>query len=260
VSRATIVIPACNQGRYLWQTASTAAVQSHDDVEVVVVDDGSTDDTAAVCSALAGIPRVRIIRQDSLGFGTACNRGVYESSGDYLCFLDAGGYYHSDKVVRQVKQFERNPQLGFVYCDVISVDGKGLPLVEQLSVGESRKVVNGDILESLVLGQYFPPLSVMMRRAAFETLRGFDESLEGHWDLDLWLRLAARGYGAEYLDEKLAYHRSHCCSIRASTTEPESARIAALTKITRLFPERVARSLFRLHQMHEQLQRRSQVA
>src|SRR4051812_44976402 len=89
VSLISFVIPAFNQGRFVGQAIDSVLRQSHRDVEVVVVDDGSTDDTPDVVATYAAQPKVRVIRQENTGLPITRNRGLAAARGSYLCFLDA---------------------------------------------------------------------------------------------------------------------------------------------------------------------------
>src|SRR5262245_37117446 len=203
MSRASIVIPAYNQAAYLAEALESALAQTHPDLEVIVVDDGSTDETADVCLRFGGAARVRVVRTENRGVAEARNRGIAEATGDYLCFLDADDRYHRGKIARQAAQLDRDPHLGFVYCDIREIDQHGAPLDRDYSVGRERRLLNGDITPSLLRGGFFPPHVVMVRKTALAAIGGFDGALGGNADLDLRLRLSSAGFRAEYLDERL---------------------------------------------------------
>ena len=98
MSKVSIIIPAYNQAHYLPDAINSALEQSHPDVEVIVVDDGSTDHTPEVTAEYADRPNIKLIRQANAGLSGARNRGFSEASGDYVCFLDSDDYFSSDKV------------------------------------------------------------------------------------------------------------------------------------------------------------------
>lgn len=255
MSLVSIVVPAFNQARFLGQAIDSALAQTHHDLEVIVVDDGSTDGTPEVCAAYVGDPRVVMLRQENAGVGAARNRGAREARGEYLTFLDADDFFLPEKCAAQAALLDSEADLAFVYCDIVPVDEDGAPSPEPYSVGESRHALHGDILPSLVLGGYFPPHAVMMRRAVFERLGGFDPALGGHADLDLWLRAAAAGHGARYLDERLACYRSHPAGMSRDRAHMAATRTAALAKLARTWPDRMAQAVSGLQASCEDLHR-----
>ena len=152
--RVSVIIPAFNQARFLDAAIGSALGQTHGDVEVVVVDDGSTDDTGQRLAAYARTPGVRIVRQANAGVGAARNAGFAASTGSLVCFLDADDYYHEDRLVRQVARFDERPDIGLAYCDIVRVDADGR-VADDYDVQHARTVLDGDIFESLLAGGYF---------------------------------------------------------------------------------------------------------
>lgn len=256
--RVSIIVPAFNQGRYLRQAVESALGQTHANVEVVIVDDGSTDSTFEVCRELSVRPNVVVIRQENRGVGAARNRGAAAAIGDYLCFLDADDFYHQDKVALQARVLDRSHDLEWVYCDIVPLDESGAEELGGYSVAGARRQLTGDILESLLVGGFFPPHTVMMRRRAFEELGGFDPALGGNADLDLWLRMAASGRRVEFVNQRLAYYRTHPGSMSRDLSHMRSTRVAALTKLARRYPERAGVAISTLQDLHEDLHRGNQ--
>src|ERR1051326_446413 len=123
MAKVSIIIPAYNQAQFLAAAIESALQQTHRDVEVVVIDDGSTDDTRQVAERFAN--RIIYVYQENTGLPGARNRGIRESSGEYLCFLDSDDSYHSEKAQRQAELLDENPEIGFVYCDIITTDEAG---------------------------------------------------------------------------------------------------------------------------------------
>jgi hypothetical protein len=162
--------------------------------------------------------------------------------------LDADDYYAPEKVRKQAELLEGDPGLGFVYCDIITVDEQGRPLPEQYSVGGCQRELSGNIFRSLMLGGYFPPHTVMIRRGVLEQVGLFDPELGGHADYDLWLRVSGAGHRACYLDERLAYYRNCPNSMSKDGLRMAETRLAAFRKIVRLYPEAVAEAIESLQQ------------
>jgi glycosyltransferase involved in cell wall biosynthesis len=108
MSRISIIIPAFNQARFLGQAIESALGQAGAEVEVIVVDDGSTDDTPSVIARYQTAPGFKSIRQPNAGLPAARNRGLAEATGEYLCFLDSDDYFAPEKCNRQAALLERS--------------------------------------------------------------------------------------------------------------------------------------------------------
>jgi GT2 family glycosyltransferase len=263
MTKVSIIIPCYKQAHFLAQAVDSCLAQTHSDVEIIVVDDGSPDDTAAVAGRYAGRPGFRYIRQNNTGLPGARNRGIAEATGDYICFLDSDDWYAPEKIARQAALLDANPALGWVYCDVTSVDESGRPLSEQFSIAESKRLLSGNLFDSLIHCGYFQPHTVMIRRGVLDQVGVFDPELGGYADYDLWLRVAGAGFDAVFVPERLAYYRIHSASMSRDGQHMNAARLGAFRKVVALFPERAARGLARLQQAvidhHESGKWKSQV-
>lgn len=258
MTKVSIVIPAYNQGRFLSRAIESCLGQTHEDVEIIVVNDGSTDDTPLIAQSYQQYPNVKIIHQENTGLPGARNRGIREASGEYLCFLDSDDYYDPEKIELQAEILDSDEAIDFVYCDIVMVDGEGNPVEDDYSVGNARDELSGDIFPSLLQGGYFPPHTVMVRRECLEKAGGFDPDLGGHADYELWLRLAASGCRAYYLDRKLAYYRTYPTSMSKDWNHMDQTRQETLIKITRQWPDIVARCINKLIVTNEELYKSNQ--
>jgi glycosyltransferase involved in cell wall biosynthesis len=240
------IIPCYKQAHFLPQAVRSVLEQSLQDVEAVVVDDGSPDDPLAQLGELARDPRVVVVRQENRGLPAARNAGIAASHGTFLSFLDADDWLAPEFCQRLVPLLEHDGALGFVYCDVRRVfeDGGDHPALEtEYSVGKSRPVVSGDILPSLLVGGYFTPNTVLMPRRVLGQVGLFDPALGGNADWDLWLRVAASGYPVRYVDERLAYYRIHGQNMSGNLEHMRGTRLATLCKLFHSFPEPAARAV-----------------
>src|SRR4030042_2890488 len=122
----SISTPAYNQARVLAQSVRSALSQTHQALEVIVVDDGSPDDTPAVVRTLAD-PRLRYLRQENQGLSSARNTGMRASNGGLLSFLDADDLFLPDKLTLLVGELQARPQVGLVAGQAIPVDKDGRP-------------------------------------------------------------------------------------------------------------------------------------
>jgi glycosyltransferase involved in cell wall biosynthesis len=201
----SVIVPVFNGRDYLAQAIESAFAQTHPAIEIVAVDDGSTDGSADILASYA--PRITVVTQTNAGPSAARNRGVAHSSGDYLAFLDGDDLWDPDKTGAQLASLKAHPKAVAIYCDHRSIDASGQVLGLTGALEHPRS--SGNILEDLIRGQRIKsPSFVMVRRAAFDAVGGFDESLRYAEDYDLWVRLAMIGPILYQLDT-LASYRVH---------------------------------------------------
>jgi glycosyltransferase involved in cell wall biosynthesis len=198
----SVIIPNYNYGRYLEQAIGSALAQDYPSVEVVVVDDGSTDASSEVAARFGG--RIRWIQQQRQGVAAARNRGVEESRGELVAFLDADDYWSPRKLSRQVAAMGRGAVMAYCGLEFVSIAGDRL--------GVSVSGPRGRILRDIVLlrSAASPGLgsTALIRRDALERAGGFDPAVSTSTDWDLWRRLSCRGE-VEYVPEVLASYRLH---------------------------------------------------
>jgi GT2 family glycosyltransferase len=200
--RVSVVIPCFNGARHLGEALDGALAQTHSDVEVVVTDDGSTDDTPAVLAAYGD--RIRRLSQANAGPSAARNRALAAATGEYVALLDADDRFHPTKLERQVAVLRARPDVGAVYCGWRFIDAAGRVLPE---LGWPR--VEGDLLDALVLGNLFHPVSVVLRRDVVDAAGGFDVRCPVNEDWDLFLRASRQGARWACVDEALCDYRIH---------------------------------------------------
>lgn len=189
----SVIIPAYNAGRTIDETLRSVIAQAHAELEIVVVDDGSMDDTAEIVrSHIAADGRIRLLRQANAGVAAARNAGVAASSGEFIAPLDADDLWHPAKIERQLRVFrEGGERLGLVYSWFALIDGNSR--VVQLR-HEPRH--QGDVLAPLAYHNFIGNgSSALIRRAAFDRTHGYDPSLrarggQGCEDWKLYFEIA----------------------------------------------------------------------
>lgn len=199
----SVIMPAYNAEKFLPGSLASALAQSYRPLEIVVVDDGSSDGSVAVARSF-GAP-VTVVAQQNGGPGSARNRGIRESRGSYLAFLDADDLWSPDKIEKQVAVFEGRPDLGLLYT------GYRRFLEGDPKAGDPVQVkpVSGRLFGPLYHGRLpIATSTVMLRRSALEKAGLFDEQpgIQGAEDFDLWLRMAQVSEVAS-LPELLAFYR-----------------------------------------------------
>ncbi len=218
--RVSVVIPVYNMREWLGQAIDSALAQTVP-VEVVVVDDGSTDDGGAVAAAYGA--RVRCVRQENRGLSAARNTGIAESTGEFLQFLDADDRILPEKVATALAVFDADPDAGLVYSGCRFVDEADRVLPQH---GWSRD--EGAVLPRLVLGNLINPHCAIVRRDLVERAGGFDESLTSLEDWDLWLRVTRDGALWRCVDRPLAEYRVRAAGMHQNVDRMLQNRLRVL--------------------------------
>lgn len=206
----TVVITCYNYGQYLPHALGSVLDQTCSDYEVVVVDDGSTDNTPEVMAQYAADGRIRYIRQDNAGQPKAKNRGIAESHGEFIAFLDADDIWMPTKLEKQLALFA-DPQVGVVYSRRKWINQDGLEIS-----GNERTLRRGEILDHIFVDNFICFSSCVIRRSCLDEVGWFDEELPMGIDYDLWIRLAAR-YRFDYVDERLVKYRTGHANLSKNT-------------------------------------------
>lgn len=180
----SVVIPCHGHARYLGDAIVSAQRQTHEAIEVVVVDDGSPDDTAEVASRHDGVV---LVRQANAGLSAARNAGLAAASGDLVVFLDADDRLRPDGVAAGVRELEAQPAFAFVAGSHVRVDDAG----HQLPVSHGHWAEDDDAYTALLRSNWIGMhAAVLYRREAVEEAGGFEPSLDACEDYDLYLRIA----------------------------------------------------------------------
>jgi glycosyltransferase involved in cell wall biosynthesis len=197
----SVVVATYNYGRYLAGALESALGQTFSDLEVIVVDDGSTDDTAQVAARFTSDPRVSYVRTEHVGQPGAKNIGIRRARAPLVAFLDADDVWMPDKLERQLPLFESAARPAVVFSERIQIDAEGRPLVSP-----QPSFPRGQVLAEIFLDNFICFSSVVVRRDVFESAGVFDESLALAIDYDLWLRVATR-YSFDYVAAPLVKYR-----------------------------------------------------
>lgn len=185
----SVVIPAYNYGRFVGRAVDSVLRQSYSNFELLVVDDGSTDNTPAVLTQYAD-PRMRCIRKVNAGLSAARNTGIAEARFPFVAFLDADDEWLPSFLETAMKAFEEiGPSFALVACigEPMDAEGRPLPLKLTAALRDCEWTVR-DIL----IRTRFMPSSVVVRRSVFEECGDFDTSLRSSEDRDMWIRIGAR--------------------------------------------------------------------
>jgi glycosyltransferase involved in cell wall biosynthesis len=221
----SVVIPAYNHARYLTEAIASALGQTLPAAEVIVVDDGSTDETPQVLARHRD--RVRIVRQANRGVSAARNAGAMLAQGDLLAFLDADDVWRPEKLEAQAERFAADPALGLVHCAVEEIDADGRTL-RTCTDGMEGRVAEEMLLfrRAVILGG---GSGAVVTRARFEETGGFDESLGTSADWDLHHRIARRA-PVGFVPRVLLRYRLHGANMHADVARTAREMLRAYAK------------------------------
>jgi glycosyltransferase involved in cell wall biosynthesis len=205
MTTVTVVIPAYNAEKYIADTIESVLDQTFADFELVVVDDGSKDQTADIVQAYRDRDdRVDLISQANQGVSTARNHGIQQTRGELVAFLDADDLWEPRKLQAHIEHFQANPNLGMSYGKIayMSCDGVKTGGLSNLRL---RDVEPYHLYyENLTC----TPSNVVVRRSAVEQVGGFDRYLCGFEDMEFSLRIIFGGWQVEGLNEELVCYRA----------------------------------------------------
>lgn len=258
--RVSVVVPTYNRAHQIAETIRSVLAQSYPASEVIVIDDGSSDDTESVCASFA--PPVRYIRQANGGVSSARNHGASLAKGDLVAFLDSDDIWHRDKLAVQVEALRADPEAGWSItgCDVIDLAGNvvpgqsGFPAVfgvfsdlgippDEFFGGymESRTIARsearhpawrGDAYLALFLGNFALPSSSIVRRELFQQVGGFDVEFRLAEETEFFHRLAAAAPVVVLMEPMVGYRVSQAGSL-ISPTNTRQLILNALTSLDR---------------------------
>lgn len=231
----SVVMPAYNAARYILEAIDSILRQDYSPIEIVLVDDGSTDNTVSLVEARA--PAARIIRQANAGVGAARNTGLRAATGDFVCFLDADDGWFPGKVSTQVGYLEANPDVGAVYhrWQVVRPNADGHydispPPVAGDAVGIDNEK-SGWLYKKLLLDCVVHTSTIMLRRTIAERVGLFDTHLVNGEDYDFWLRLS-RLSRIDKLDTVFSFYRETADSL-TTTVQPVNYELDVLESALR---------------------------
>lgn len=199
------IIPTYNRWPLVCESIDSALAQDYPNMEVIVVDDGSSDATEEKLPRHYG-DRVTYTRQEYQGPSVARNTGIEHAEGEYIAFLDSDDVWHPEKITRQIEAIHGRDEYAFVYniCHVLTVDGTRTSGVQY----SSDRGVTGDNFEAELRHGPMITSAMMVRKEAVEEVGFFDPAILSMQDIDLWFRLAAR-YPGIFIDAPLTWMREH---------------------------------------------------
>jgi glycosyltransferase involved in cell wall biosynthesis len=200
--KVSVIIPTYNREKLIGRAIESVLAQTYTDFEIIVVDDGSKDNTKVVVQQYKG--NIKYVYQPNGGSSSARNRGIKESTGEYIAFLDSDDIWIQEKLAIQVDILDRNKNIGIV-CSrmpIFDKEGRQIGFKPQEHIGK-------DFNELIAQWGDLPTSTVMTRRECFDKAGLFDTSLKTVQDFDMWLRIARQYDIYEYKDQCLARYFRH---------------------------------------------------
>jgi glycosyltransferase involved in cell wall biosynthesis len=230
----TVVIPAFDAQTTLTAAVSSVLAQTDADLEVVIVDDGSTDATPAVARGIND-PRVKVISQANRGLPAARNAGTAASAGEIVCFLDSDDLLMPRYLEAVRSVFTHDPGVDFVYTDAWTFDDRTRRIREHTTAHYQRppRPVPADALAMFreLVARNFMIVPVAVRREVLVAAGGFDETMTSVEDWDLWLRLTASGHRGAEAPGPLGLRREHTGQMTGNYARMAQNQVHALDKL-----------------------------
>jgi glycosyltransferase involved in cell wall biosynthesis len=221
----SVIIPTYNYARFVGEAVDSVLAQTLPPLEVIVVDDGSTDGTAEVLARYGD--RIRVLRQKNAGVAMARNAGIAAARGEYLAFLDSDDAWYPRKLELQMQRFAAEPELGLVHCGAEIIDAEGRTL------STTTGGMEGHVAEAMLRldREVIMPQgsSIVVPKRVAEDVGGYDARLPPSEDWDFCYRIAAR-HAIGYVREVLVRYRLHGSGIHMNIGRMERAMLIAFEK------------------------------
>ena len=229
----SVIIPAYNAERTIKETIQSVLNQSFQDLELLIINDGSQDSTLDVVESIQD-PRIRVFCYPNAGSSASRNRGIALAKGEYVSFIDADDLWTADKLEAQYKALQENPQAAVAYSWTDHIDESG-----QFLRSGPQQSFNGDVYARLLLEDFIGNGSnPLIRAQAFAEVGNFDESLAHSEDWDLWLRLAARYHFVAVSSPQILY-RMRVSSKSFNIKEMEESSLQVIERAVTATPETI---------------------
>jgi len=216
VRSISVIIPTYMHERFIAQTLDSVLAQTRPSCEVIVVNDGSPDDTDAAVAPYLG--RITYLKQANTGVSSALNRGMTVAFGDYLLFIASDDWLCPDALEKLAQPLDNHPDVGLSYGEVFMVDEAGRPSPETFPRRTCRRVGKHDASEALIMGNFIPAMATLVRSSAARAAGAFAEYPYSQ-DWALWLQIALRRWLFFGVSDQVAYYRRHAGNTSRGSNE-----------------------------------------
>lgn len=235
--RVSVIVPLYNTAAFIGPALESVLKQTMSDLELIVVDDGSTDDSLAVVQSVED-ERLRIFRQNNQGASAARNRGLGEAHAPYVAFLDGDDFWREDKLERQLTVLDKHPELDLVFTRCTVVDEQEEPLALTGPAPDGPMSYSDLLCENFIRNGS----TVLVRRAALVAAGCFDPSFAACNDYEAWLRVSAlRPRNLLCVQQYLTFYRRRRGQISSNWRAMRDAFEQLMAKMQTLHPQETAR-------------------
>jgi glycosyltransferase involved in cell wall biosynthesis len=229
--KVSVIIPTYNMADYLPEAIESVLNQTYKDFEIIVIDDGSTDNTKEIVKKYIDPSRdnIRYIYQENKGVSVARNTAIMNARGEFIALLDADDRCYANRLEEEIKAIEKDPGIGLVHADDMAITENGKCIDTQR---RNKKYLSGYIFKNLYIRKANISLpTVLVKKECFEKVGLFDENLTrlGCEDREAWLRIA-REYRIEYINKVLAYYRRTGNGMSSNQEKMKKARYYVIEK------------------------------
>ena len=254
---ASIIVPAYNAEHYLPETLNSLLAQTYTDFEIIVVDDGSTDQTVKKAQALND-PRLKVIRQSNRGLAGARNSGIAEATGKYIGFCDSDDLWMPRKLEKHIRHLEARPDVGLSFSGSALIDENSL----QIGLSQTPKTTGISAKDVLLRNPIGNGSSPVFRRAALQDIAWrpdheqnrdwwFDEDFHQTEDIECWMRFVlTTSWKIEGLSEDLTLYRVHASGLSADIEKQRQSWEQMIVKIQQISPAFVSQHVHKARAYH----------
>lgn len=236
----SVIIPVYNGATHLVEAVDSVLAQTLRPHEIIFVEDGSTDGSAALLATLEAEYGTRmtvtVIRQANAGQSASRNAAAAIATGEFLAFLDQDDVWYPDHLLRLVQPFTDWPTLGLVYADFDEIDVEGQLVTRRFIATHGLSHPKLSAIAWIMEDTMILPTASVVRASAYQAVGGFDWQLQGYEDDDLWFRLFRAGWESEYVRDSLARFRVHGASSSRSASFRQS-RLRFFRKVAATLPD-----------------------
>ena len=203
----SVIMPAYNAGEYIAESIESVINQTYKNWELIIIDDGSTDNTAAIINQFNSEPRIRYIYQENGRQGKARNLGIRNSLGKYIAFLDADDKWTPNKLSLQTEVLAGDNNIELLFSQGYNLTGNQVADLDT----DVKKLWNSDNFSEFIFHNRIPILSVLVKKQALEQAGGFSEkdNIQNVEDYHLWLKLLLNNKQFRSIPDRLFYYRIH---------------------------------------------------
>jgi glycosyltransferase involved in cell wall biosynthesis len=230
-SLTSVIIPTYQCAQFIVEAIESVLAQTYKACEIIVVDDGSKDDTLRVLEHYQD--RIVLISQENKGLPAARNVGIKASQGEFIAFLDADDVWLPDKLEKQIPLFQQNNEVGLVCSDIYYFDDVGK---KSFTAFEQVPPRAGSVSETIFVRSFIPMPSVVVRRKCFDEVGFFDETLRSCEDLDMWLRVS-KIWKVDFVNQLLACYRLRPGQLSENVEIMKTTLLSVMEKYFDIWPE-----------------------